>query len=56
MERDFTRARKNDDRGRHLTDQWGIDDRYVDVAGNERAVARSTLRRLRETIGEPGPK
>ena len=39
-----------------MTDRWGIDDRYVDAAGNERTVAASTVRRLREIIGEPAPR
>ena len=36
-----------------LPDRWGIADRYLDVAGTERVVDPSTLRRLREVIGEP---
>ena len=36
-----------------LPDRWGFADRYLDVAGTERVVDPSTLRRLREVIGEP---
>jgi 4-alpha-glucanotransferase len=38
-----------------MTDRWGIDDRYLDVAGDEREVPGSTMLRLRQIIGEPVP-
>lgn len=36
-----------------MTDRHGIDDRYVDAAGNERRVRVASVRRLTEIIGEP---
>jgi 4-alpha-glucanotransferase len=36
-----------------MTDDWGIDDRYEDAAGDEHRIASATIEQLRHIIGQP---
>jgi 4-alpha-glucanotransferase len=38
-----------------VTDEWGVDDRYIDASGAEQTIDPATVERLREIIGQPAP-